>query len=322
MLMFKKTVFVAAVVNRPLAWVLLALIPLTGPVLATDEPGFYERKAEGWFWYQDPLSAPEPTKAPAPPPAPAVPTPPATSPAPFTVDWVRRELPKALDRAWDDPSPQNIRHFFILQQFVMNRAEQFRHSAQQVVTGDPWLDETSRRPLGAETGRVVNERAGKARHELLATLSQRAGLWFFYRSGCPYCEGQAVVMEVMRHHYGFTVIAVALDGQPLGNGLFPDYQHDRGQARQLQVQTVPATFLVSPAGRFSAISQGELALNEMQSRILVAALREGWVRQDEYDRTRPVLKPTPAPAVGRTALSPDTGHWSERDWAEFLKQAQ
>ena len=233
-----------------------------------------------------------------------------------------QELPKVVDRAWDNPSPQNIRHFLILQQFVMNRAEQFRNVTQQVVTGDPWLDETSRRPLGAETGRLVNEQAGKARHELLATLSQRAGLWFFFRSGCPYCEGQAVVMDVMRHHYGFTVIAVALDGQPLGNGLFPDYRHDRGQAQQLQVQTVPATFLVSPAGRFSAISQGELALNEMQSRILVAALREGWVSQDEYDRTRPVLKPAPAPAVGRTDLKSDTRRWSEQDWIEFLIQAQ
>ena len=313
----------AVFVNWPLrlAGVLLALT-LTGPVLATDEPGFYERKAEGWFWYQDPIAEPEPPKSPSPPPA--VPTTSAVppEPIPFTVNWVRRELPKALDRAWDDPSPRNVRHFLILQQFVMNRAEQFRNSAQQVVTGDPWLDETSRRPLGAETGRLVNEQAGKARHQLLTILSQRVGLWFFYRSGCPYCEGQAVVMDVMRHHYGFAVIAVALDGQPLDNGLFPDYQSDRGQAKQLDVQTVPATFLVSPTGRFSAISQGELALNEMQSRILVAAMRESWISQDEYDHTRPVLKPTPAPAVGYTDFKSDPRHWSELDWSDFLKQAQ
>lgn len=311
----------AVVVER---WLILALVLLAMLALASDESDFYERKAEGWFWYQDTHSDPESAKAPEPQSAPVLPKaqPEEPAPMPFTVDWVRQELPKVVDRAWDNPSPQNIRHFLILQQFVMNRAEQFRNVTQQVVTGDPWLDETSRRPLGAETGRLVNEQAGKARHELLATVSQRAGLWFFYRSGCPHCEGQAVVMEVMRHHYGFDMIAVALDGQPLGNGLFPDYRPDRGQAKKLNVQTVPAIFLVSPAGRFSSISQGELALNEMQSRILVAALRERWVSQGEYDRTRPVLKPAPAPTVGHTNLKPDTGRWSEQDWVEFLKQVQ
>ena len=93
------------------------------PARAEDKtPGFYERKAEGWFWYavEAEESAPEEEERPAIPLAAT-----QTPSAPFSAAWLRVNLPKYLDLAWNEPSVENLRAFLYLQRFAIDRAEQF-----------------------------------------------------------------------------------------------------------------------------------------------------------------------------------------------------
>lgn len=87
----------------------LAIAALSSVVYADTESGsprFIERKAEGWFFYKDPKENPPPPplirqgpKAPSGKPASKEPT-----VQPFSVSWLRENMPKLLDAAIDDPS--------------------------------------------------------------------------------------------------------------------------------------------------------------------------------------------------------------------------
>jgi conjugal transfer pilus assembly protein TraF len=129
-----------------------------------------------------------------------------------------------------------------------------------------------------------------------------AGVLFFFRSNCPYCDAQAPLLKLLEARYGFSVLPVSIDGAPLPGGAFPNFRQDRGQAQSLGVVSTPALFLARPPDVTVPLSQGLLSLAQLQERVLVAAMQAGWISEGEFTRTRPVtadlmLDPGRLPAV-------------------------
>ena len=125
---------------------------------------------------------------------------------------------------------------------------------------------------------------------------------FFFRSDCPYCEAQAPLLKLLENRFGFSMLAVSLDGAPLPGGEFPQFRQDRGQAHALGVVSTPALFLVRPPDAVVPLSQGLLSFAQLQERIVLAAAEAGWIGPEEYTRTRPVtadltLDPSALPAA-------------------------
>mgnify|MGYP006285528505 FL=1 len=265
-----------------------------------DTPRFYERGAEGWFWYaEEPaVEASEPTPDPPqaitaqPSPAPAnterqTPAPAAPAgPPPLSAAWLRANLERYRDSAIDDPSPRNVALYLYLQRLAIDKAERFAEASQRVVWSDPLLDETTRRPLATFAANLVNREAAANRDAALAETAKVAGLWFLFRADCPYCEAQAPLLEVLSARHGFDVQAVSLDGRPLPGGFFPDFRIDRGQARALGVVSTPALFLARPPNGIVPLSQGVLSLAELQRRIVHAATEAGWIEPHWRERSR------------------------------------
>ena len=262
-----------------------ALIPARA---ADGTPGFYEKKAEGWFWYAPEAEAPPPEEETPEREAPLGEGAPST-PAPFSAAWLRRYLPRYLDLAWDEPSVENLRAFLYLQRFAIDRAGRFSDAAERAVVGDPFLDEIGRRPSAGFASWQVDRAAAGARERLLGDLARRVGLFFFFRSGGRYSALQAPLLELLEREEGFSVVAVSMDGKALANGSFPGFRIDRGQAARLGARTFPAVFLASPDGRFAAVGQGVMSLPELKHRILVAAVREGWISAARFEGARPLL---------------------------------
>jgi len=278
------------------------------------EPGrFYARKGEGWFWYRDPPPAvpvapvESPPPVPVPPPAPAPAAAPASAAAPpLSAAWLRENLDRYRDRAIDEPTPENVAAYFYLQRIVLDKSSTFASVAQRVVQGDPFLDEITQRPTATFGANLANKTAGAARDALLTRIGQLAAVWFFYRSDCPYCEAQAPLLALMGQRYGFTVLAVSLDGKALPSGFFPHFRPDSGQARALGVRATPALFLVRPEGpAFAPVAQGVLSLAQLQERFVLAAVTAGWVAEDDVARTRAVTADAPAPLLLPPAALPD-----------------
>ena len=249
-------------------------------------PHFYERHAEGWYWYKDPepqkeelLKKKEPE---------TVKQSEASVPEPFSARWVREMLPKYMDVAWNNPTPENVEAYFLLQRFAMDRSQKFAQVAQRVVVGNPYLDETNRRPIASYAIPYVDREAGKSLDDLVKKVADKAGFFFFFKSDCPYCEAQAPVLKYLESD-GFDVLAISIDGGQLRSAQFANTRINSGQAEQLGVTATPALFLVSAEGQFTALGQGLLSYSDLKSRILIVAAREGWITEEEINATRPIM---------------------------------
>lgn len=264
---------------------------------------------EGWFWYVDPPKEqekkPDPKKE-EPPPAPnqitVIPqlkTPePAKEPpksAMFSSAWIRDEMPKLMDRAMDDPTPENVAAYLYVQKLALMKSSAFTDQAKFVVAQSPELDENSRRPFSSVGVQAAGELARANRPKALRGVSALAGLWYFYRGDCPYCQKQGPILDGLRNTHGFKVLPVSLDGLAPPSGHFESWMTNAGQAEALSVTTTPTIVLVRPdTQEVLMIATGLSAMEELEERILISASGAGWISPELYHATRPLTDQPPS----------------------------
>jgi conjugal transfer pilus assembly protein TraF len=227
---------------------------------------------------------------------------------PFSVAWIKTELPKLHARALDDPTRENVAAYLYVQRVALDKAETFTQVAQRTVSLDPLLDENVRRPIATFASQQVDAQASISARKTLATLAKDTGIFFFFRSDCPYCEMQAPVLKALAVRYGFRILPISLDGRPLPSGKFPNFQRDQGQAEALGVIATPAMFLVRAPNHFVGIGQGALAKNVLEKRILSSAAVAGWIDKTTLQASRAVrndMKLMPSMSTQLPSLSDD-----------------
>lgn len=268
--------------------------------------GYYEAKEEGWFWREiipvpvGPLDRTGATAAPIPEFVPE----PAEEPAgltPLSPAWLREKLPEFRDRALEDPSPENVRAYFYLQRYAMDIAQRFALVAQQVVLTDPALDENTRRPISTYGGQVFDDVARENRLVVAAKVAAQAGVWYFYRSDCPYCRAQNPVLERLQKRIGLAVLPIALDGQAMPERAFARFVADHGHAQQLGVTQTPTLYLVRKPNQFVLLSEGLVTDDGLLERIVFAGHDAGWISDEEFHSTRAAKPPVMAPIDTVTA---------------------
>ena len=243
---------------------------------------YFDDSGRGWHFY-------EPTPPPAPPKPPEPEVEPPTggageAPAPLSTAWIRENLPIIRDRAIDNPTRENVETFALLQRLSMDMAERFA-DVMAVVSQDPAIDEYARNPLTALQRAAAADVQSEASAEVLNKISQVAGIWYFYRSDCPYCAAQDPVLKRFADQSGISVLPISLDGLPLPSGLFPDFVNDSGQAAELQVTSTPTLVLAHPeTNRLYMVGAGLKTRPELNERVLQVAYSEGWISDEEYDR--------------------------------------
>lgn len=222
--------------------------------------------------------------------------------------WLKEKLPEYHNRAIDDPTPENVSAYLYLQRVALDKAETFEQVAKRTVSLDPLLDENVRRPIASFASRQVDAQASLAARQTLGELAKDTGLFFFFRSDCPYCEMQAPIIDSLSQRHGFRILPVSLDNRPLPSGLFPDFRNDQGQAEQLGVIATPAMFLVRAPNHFAGLGQGALDQAELERRILSAAAEAGWIDRRTLQATRSVrhdLKLTAPPSTTLPSVADD-----------------
>lgn len=209
----------------------------SGPALSR----YYDLREEGWFWYHDP---PPKRKAAVVPPSPG-----ALPPSPDPRDLIKAQR-EALDRAMAQavlhPTPENISAYLELNYQTIRQAGRFADAWQHTLWNRPTLDHTLVSPVGAGAYLQADEQ-GAEREARLLGASKRYGLLLFFRGSCGYCHRLAPILKGFAGRYGFEVIAVSLDGGGLSD--FPNAQPNVAAAAQLQVEAVPAVFLINAATR-------------------------------------------------------------------------
>ncbi len=268
---------------------------------------FVKEKERGWFWYEkmqeeieeskiepEPPPPPPPEEQPQPEKEIAKAAPPPTSspapagPAPLSAEWFRKNLDTYRDRAIDTPSGENVQAYLYLQRIMMDKAERFARKYEEMVVGDPYLDETSRYPTASFAGKNMESVAKNEGLALLTKISERAGIFFFFKGDCPLCGQQAWILNEFRKKNGIEVIAVSIDGSRLSKEYFKTID-DSGQAAMMGVGLYPAIVLASPPKKYKPIGQGGgYTVKDIEERTLLVAKSLSVISEEEYERTYPV----------------------------------
>lgn len=208
----------------------------------------------------------------------------AAGPAPLSAAWIRENLQTYMDRALDDPTPENVETYMLLQRLAMDKSQRFAEVTQQAVALNPVLDE--RRGMGGSSAERMLSRtaADEARRVVLKGLSQKIGIWYFFRSDCPFCMRQDPSLLRLTNETGIQILPISTDGPPLASGSFPEYVVDGGQAAQLGIQKTPTLVVSHPdTGDLSILFDGLAMLDEIEKRLIDVAFAKNWITREQFD---------------------------------------
>ncbi len=216
---------------------------------------FFDDQATGWHWYEakpDETITPESSKQKSITPGQAI----------SELESLQEELEGAKALAILYPTQNHIENYIALHNTVLQKASLFSKTWQQVLWQTPELDFSLQNPTDNSARHVYHDNAKVADAKTVKALSDEYGLFFFFRSDCPYCHAFAPILKRFEESYGITVMAIALDGGALPE--YPDATPDNGIANQLGINVVPAVVALHPQSQqvipmvFGLVSEEEL----------------------------------------------------------------
>ena len=227
---------------------------------------YYDDHATGWHWYDDPSEITDNPKVPS------------TTNTPVSSDPIeqmkhfRMTLTRSLDKAILSPTTENIVNYITLQNQLSAQSTRFAEQWQKVLLLSPELNYSLTHPTNQLATHIYADEHRKKEDEAIATLSHQSGLFFFYRSSCPYCQRFAPIVKTFSETNHLVVIPITTDGLSLPE--FPHSYPDQGQAKTFQVKVEPSLFAVNPYTKKAyPIAYGLISESELRQRILDIANR-------------------------------------------------
>lgn len=238
---------------------LLCAMALVFPVLgfAAD---FFSSHSTGWYFYDDPKTHDDPQ-----PHSPHQNT--AQDVAVLhALDAQRRQLKIAKAHLVMYPTVRHARDYIRLQNAASRQAARVTHVWQRALLYYPDLDFSLTHPTRSVARRIAIAAQSQKIDSALKTFSKRMGLFFFYKSTCPYCRKFAPVVNRLVKQYHIQLIPITLNGVPLP--LFPQSRRDAGQARRFGVHATPALFAIDPrTKKVTPISYGFISEEQLKARL-------------------------------------------------------
>jgi conjugal transfer pilus assembly protein TraF len=246
--------------NAPLQ----ASAPPTAQASTGDQFYCAERRLGYWFYC---------TKAKPQEPE-AVPAAPAPSAA-QQLDTITAELRELKARAILQPSPANVTAYIRFQRAQLDRASLFSDVWQRSIWQDPDLDYTLQRPVSTLGKRQWQDARKAERDNVMAHLSERYGLFYFFAQSCGACSVMSPIVRSVAGTWAITVRAISTDGGPSPD--FPRYTAETNQRARMGVEPgiTPAVVLWdAAAGRAIPIGYGVMSADELQDRIYLLTSKE------------------------------------------------
>lgn len=224
---------------------------------------FFDRKAEGWHWYEDPKKKKGTKEA----PQEAAPKPEPKDHKALLEDF-KKEISRVKAQALMEPTYENIKAYMVIQKEMMDKASRFAGKWKEVLYTTPELDYTVKHPTSQAARHVYLDLEKQQMDKAIQGLSKTHGLFFFYSGACAYCHKFAPIVKAFADKYGWEVLAISIDGAGLPE--FPNFKPDNGTAQALGVKVLPSLVAVEPStGQVIPLSYGFSTHDQIEDRIRV-----------------------------------------------------
>ena len=233
---------------------------------ADGQDPFYcaERRLGYWFYCTRPKR-----------PEASTPIPARAESATVRLNTITATLRELKAKAILEPSPANVTAYIRFQREQLDRASLFSDVWQRAIWQDPELDYTLQRPVSTLGKRQWQDSRQSERDTVMAHLSERYGLFYFFAQSCGACEVMSPIVQSVAATWHITVRAISTDGGPSKH--FPSYAAETNQRSRmgLEPKITPAVVLWDAAqSRAIPIGYGVMSADELQDRIYLLTSKE------------------------------------------------
>ena len=184
------------------------------------------------------------------------------------LDKIRKDLDAKRALAVVHPTPDNIKAYMAAQKVEIDRAGYFADVWRRVLWQNAGLNYELKNPMNNSAIKVATRERKARETRTMTDLAREWGLFFFFRSDCPYCKHMVPTLQWITRQYDMTILPISLDGATI-EGLPPSVK-DNGLSAQLGVEAVPLFVLGNVKTRKMVIlGSGVLSLQDFVERIYV-----------------------------------------------------
>ena len=210
----------------------------------------------GWFWYQNPPKKEKLNKEKR------------QASKGFTIktytykqlwnmypDKFHKILEFALKQAVQNPSPENVKQYLILQDIARRKAYAFSNVVGYVTQKNPSLNLYKDYP---ENSPGIRMRVGLMEYDIDKTMKENRNdyaLLFFYKPGCQYCEIEQEILEYLQDEDGWQIMPI-------------DITKNYVAAARFNIRFVPEVILIHKGSpQWIPVATGVTALNIIKRNI-------------------------------------------------------
>jgi len=184
------------------------------------------------------------------------------------LERMRKSLEGQRALALMHPSPENLKAYITAQEALMDRASVFSDVWRRVIWANPEINYQLRNPVNNAAIQVRDSERTQKERSSLTEIAKEWGIFFVFRTDCPYCHRMAPALKLLSDTYGITIFPVSLDGGALPD--FPKPAMDNGMAKVLDVKQVPYVALGNIKDRrLIPLGSGVLSVQDMVERIYI-----------------------------------------------------
>ncbi|HEY6874172.1 MAG TPA: conjugal transfer protein TraF [Geobacteraceae bacterium] len=245
-------------------------------VAARAGAGYYSDSGKGWWWYEK-----EPEKKEDKGKEPATKRKPKKLPSlrDYTYDEIWSMHPDDFEKfaeelkkkAVQNPSEENVRDYYEVQEIARKKALAFTNVAQYVWQKYPELTTAKDYPVAtpgnlSRVGQIQEEKNRKLRDS-----REEFALIYFYRTDCGYCQQQQPIIDWFSGSTGWQVKRINIEENP-------------GLAGKFGVETTPTMILIQKGNQdFFPVSSGLITAEEIEDKTYRAVrLLKGEITPEEF----------------------------------------
>ncbi|MBR9871467.1 MAG: conjugal transfer protein TraF [Gammaproteobacteria bacterium] len=197
------------------------------------------------------------------------------SPEEVELAAVQKELKRLRSIAVVNPTRTNVERYMRFKREQLDRASLFADQTRRVIWTNPDLDYTLQRPTGNLAKNAWIDERKLATTSALKQVPDKYGVFFFFRSDCPFCHKFAPILRDFVDRNELDILAVSLDGG--GLPYWPEAVPNHGQAQKLGFDRLPVPSLAlvnKESGEVTPIGFGLMSQEELSQRIYVLTTME------------------------------------------------